>query len=309
MGLKSKTAVAADFQATAEQERSIAIGLEATGRQDEADIHHGAARHFQEKASLTTAHVSRSRIVLGEAVDGDNPVIAWRPKNTLRKPEQVALDASAERKELLLGPNLDVCALAMDAADSIDATEFAGEDARTPTRPRPSAGVRLRQQGDRAQGSGHRHQMDEPQRPNDGHLSRGLAGDSEVAVWKYPDGPGAARLDHGRPDRPGRDLADWRPWRKAGGSGEEMKHDLMHQRGEGRCGAKTRSGQTCQSYTVHGRRRCRMHGGAAGSGAPHGNKNGLKHGWYSREAVLLRQLAKQTARKIEEILDRGALEA
>ena len=122
MGLKSKTAIAADFRATAEQERSTAIGLEASGRQDEADIHHGAARHFEAKASLTTAHVSPSRIVLGEAVDGDNPVIAWRPKNTLRKPEQVALDASAERKALLLGPNLDVCALALDAADSIDAT-------------------------------------------------------------------------------------------------------------------------------------------------------------------------------------------
>lgn len=83
----------------------------------------------------------------------------------------------------------------------------------------------------------------------------------------------------------------------------------MQQRGEGRCGAKTRSGQPCQSYTVQGRRRCRMHGGAAGSGAPRGNQNGLKHGWYTREAVLLRQLAKQTVRQIEGILDRGELEA
>lgn len=121
MGMKSKTAIAADFQATAEQERSIAIGLEASGRQEKAEIHHGAARHFEGKADLTTAHANPSRIVLGEAVDRDNPVIAWRPKNTLREPEQVALDASAERKALLLGPNLDVCALALDAADSIDA--------------------------------------------------------------------------------------------------------------------------------------------------------------------------------------------
>jgi len=49
-------------------------------------------------------------------------VIAWRPKNTLRDREQVALDASAERKQLLLGPNLDVAALALDAADSVEAT-------------------------------------------------------------------------------------------------------------------------------------------------------------------------------------------
>jgi uncharacterized protein YjcR len=28
-----------------------------------------------------------------------------------------------------------------------------------------------------------------------------------------------------------------------------------------------------------------MHGGAPGSGAPHGNKNALKHGRYTREAI------------------------
>jgi glucans biosynthesis protein len=28
-----------------------------------------------------------------------------------------------------------------------------------------------------------------------------------------------------------------------------------------------------------------MHGGAAGSGAPRGNKNALKHGRYTREAI------------------------
>jgi uncharacterized protein YjcR len=28
-----------------------------------------------------------------------------------------------------------------------------------------------------------------------------------------------------------------------------------------------------------------MHGGSPGSGAPPGNKNALKHGWYTREAI------------------------
>jgi CRP-like cAMP-binding protein len=32
-----------------------------------------------------------------------------------------------------------------------------------------------------------------------------------------------------------------------------------------------------------------MHGGAAGSGAPFGNKNALKHGNYSAEAIALRR--------------------
>jgi uncharacterized protein YjcR len=32
-----------------------------------------------------------------------------------------------------------------------------------------------------------------------------------------------------------------------------------------------------------------MHGGAPGSGAPKGNKNALKHGRYTREAIETRQ--------------------
>src|ERR1700675_2640532 len=47
------------------------------------------------------------------------------------------------------------------------------------------------------------------------------------------------------------------------------------------CGARTRSGTPCKSAPVTGRRRCRMHGGADGSGAPEGSKNGnYKHGRY-----------------------------
>jgi glucans biosynthesis protein len=52
-----------------------------------------------------------------------------------------------------------------------------------------------------------------------------------------------------------------------------------------RCGAKTRSGLPCKSPAVHGKKRCRMHGGASGSGAPHGNQNALKHGLYTKAAV------------------------
>ena len=52
-----------------------------------------------------------------------------------------------------------------------------------------------------------------------------------------------------------------------------------------RCGAKTRSGKPCMSPAVTGRLRCRMHGGASGSGAPRGNKNAHKHGRYTREAI------------------------
>lgn len=52
-----------------------------------------------------------------------------------------------------------------------------------------------------------------------------------------------------------------------------------------RCGARTRSGAPCRSPAVQGKKRCRMHGGAAGSGAPPGNQNALKHGEYSKQAL------------------------
>jgi len=63
-----------------------------------------------------------------------------------------------------------------------------------------------------------------------------------------------------------------------------------------RCGAKTRQGTSCQAPAVQDKKRCRMHGGANGSGAPKGNKNAYKYGHYTREAIeerlFLRRLLK-----------------
>src|SRR5437763_2479194 len=56
-----------------------------------------------------------------------------------------------------------------------------------------------------------------------------------------------------------------------------------------RCGARTRKGTPCRSPAVRGKRRCRMHGGAAGSGAPIGNKNAFRHGHYTAEAIARRR--------------------
>ena len=64
-------------------------------------------------------------------------------------------------------------------------------------------------------------------------------------------------------------------------------HLPMHQ--SLRCGARTRRGSPCRSPAVRGRRRCRMHGGAPGSGAPLGNRNALKHGYYTAEAIAQRR--------------------
>ncbi len=72
-----------------------------------------------------------------------------------------------------------------------------------------------------------------------------------------------------------------------------------------RCGTKTRRGTTCQAPAVRGKKRCRMHGGAIGSGAPEGNQNALKHGMYTRETLEfqkhVRDLLREGVKTIEEI--------
>jgi uncharacterized protein YjcR len=40
---------------------------------------------------------------------------------------------------------------------------------------------------------------------------------------------------------------------------------------------------------VHGKKRCRMHGGAAGSGAPRANQNARKHGLFTWDAIAERK--------------------
>ena len=52
-----------------------------------------------------------------------------------------------------------------------------------------------------------------------------------------------------------------------------------------RCGAKTRCGSACRSPAVSGKQRCRMHGGAEGSGAPGANQNARKHGLFTGDAI------------------------
>ncbi|MFQ3460007.1 HGGxSTG domain-containing protein [Bradyrhizobium sp. UFLA01-814] len=56
-----------------------------------------------------------------------------------------------------------------------------------------------------------------------------------------------------------------------------------------RCGARTRCGSSCRAPTVRGKTRCRMHGGAKGSGAPRANRNARKHGRFTRDAIAERR--------------------
>ena len=56
-----------------------------------------------------------------------------------------------------------------------------------------------------------------------------------------------------------------------------------------RCGAKTRAGGSCRAPALRGKKRCRMHGGAPGSGAPPGNRNARRHGLFTKGAIAERE--------------------
>jgi uncharacterized protein YjcR len=64
-----------------------------------------------------------------------------------------------------------------------------------------------------------------------------------------------------------------------------------------RCGAKTPKNALSGSRRAR-KKRCRMHGGAKGSGAPIGNQNALTHGLSTAES-------KAFNKHIQEILRRG----
>lgn len=69
-----------------------------------------------------------------------------------------------------------------------------------------------------------------------------------------------------------------------------------------RCGAQTRNGDTCHAPALRGKTRCRMHGGAAGSGAPFGNKNAVKHGFFTGEAIDERKFVRTVLIDAENLL-------
>jgi glucans biosynthesis protein len=47
-----------------------------------------------------------------------------------------------------------------------------------------------------------------------------------------------------------------------------------------------------------------MHGGAPGSGAPRGNKNAIKHGLYTREAIAQRRQLAELMRQSRKLLSK-----
>lgn len=68
-----------------------------------------------------------------------------------------------------------------------------------------------------------------------------------------------------------------------------------------KCGAKTRDGNQCKRVGNRKNGRCRLHGGMS-PGAPTGNNNALKHGFYSKEMIKRRKEISQLLRNSQSML-------
>ena len=70
-----------------------------------------------------------------------------------------------------------------------------------------------------------------------------------------------------------------------------------------RCGAQTRTSGACRSPAVHGKKRCGMHGGSQGSGAPRANRNARKHGLFTRDAIVERRQIRALLGEAQKLLE------
>ncbi|MCA6105141.1 HGGxSTG domain-containing protein [Bradyrhizobium australafricanum] len=70
-----------------------------------------------------------------------------------------------------------------------------------------------------------------------------------------------------------------------------------------RCGARTRCGGSCRAPAARGKTRCRMHGGAKGSGAPRANRNARKHGRFTGDAIAERRQIRALLRDVRRMLE------
>jgi hypothetical protein len=75
-----------------------------------------------------------------------------------------------------------------------------------------------------------------------------------------------------------------------------------------RCGAKNRKGNPCQAPAIHGKARCRLHGGlSTGPKTEDGRERcrmaKWKHGYYSAEQKEARRQVRELIEKFEATID------
>jgi hypothetical protein len=70
-----------------------------------------------------------------------------------------------------------------------------------------------------------------------------------------------------------------------------------------RCGARTKrnNGSPCRAPAIKDKLRCRLHGGAKGSGGQKDNKNALKHGYSTEDTKNIKKEIRDILRQVNKI--------
>lgn len=120
--MPSKTRVAIESIVDAGRCRGDADVLDAPEAQDNLAYAEALERSAEELLTPTGAPIVRSGEVMAT---GDNRQPPWELVNTLKNPDQMAIDASATRTRLLLEQPGDLVALAIDTAETLQAENSA----------------------------------------------------------------------------------------------------------------------------------------------------------------------------------------
>ncbi|BBB97711.1 hypothetical protein BE61_31450 [Bradyrhizobium elkanii USDA 61] len=67
--------------------------------------------------------------------------------------------------------------------------------------------------------------------------------------------------------------------------------------------ARPDAGEPALRRAVRGKTRCRMHGGAKGSGARRANRNARKHGRFTGDAIAERRQIRALLREVRKLLE------
>ncbi len=119
--MESRTKRAVEAQRVAAQERILAMDT-AHLDPEKAQLHAMSASGFERKAKEALAMPVPAALVAGEALPMDTQTKQRRQiRDTLKTTSAIAVDASVDRTDLLLGQAVDVVALAIDAAHTANA--------------------------------------------------------------------------------------------------------------------------------------------------------------------------------------------
>jgi len=122
MNGKTRTQEAMEKKRVAKINRKVAQEYELIGDNFGAEMYSSDAEALEKKAAVLMVPIVSPVVSIGEVVPNETGTAQNHYlRSTLKSPDSAAIDASAARTELLMQEDLEITALAIDAANSIDA--------------------------------------------------------------------------------------------------------------------------------------------------------------------------------------------